>query len=91
MTREILNFPPLTLNLTPSNRLHFHLASDPRGNAYDVSILAPASMSDLLDLADKFQDAAIALRAVVAEADPGRAFETNQAIQFGAQRLEGDL
>ena len=91
MTREILKFQPLTLNLTPSNRLHFHLASDPRGNAYDVSILSPASMSDLLDLADQFQDAASRLRAIVAEADPGRAFEENLSLQFGANRLEGDL
>jgi hypothetical protein len=91
MTRQLLNFPPFALNLTPSNRLHFHLASDPRGHAYDVSILAPASMSDLLDFADKLQDAATQIRAIVAEADPGRAFEENLSIQFGASRLGGDL
>lgn len=91
MTRPIITFPPFTLNLTPSNRLHFHLASDPRGNAYDVSILSPASMTDLLDLADQFQDAASKLRAIVSEADPGRVFEENLSLQFGAQKLEGDL
>lgn len=91
MTQPILSFPPLTVALTPHNRLHFHLASDPRGNAYDVSILAPVGMTEILDLADQFQHAAYRLRAIVADADPGRAFETNQALQFGAQKLEGDL
>ena len=91
MTCPLLTFPPFALNLTPSNRLHFHLVQDLRGNAYDVSILSPASMTDLLDLADQFQDAASKLRAIVAEADPGRAFEENLSLQFGAQKLEGDL
>ncbi len=57
----------------------------------DLAFQIPASMTDLLDLADKMQDAAVLLRSIVAEADPGPAFEQAQALQFGAHKLEGDI
>ena len=57
----------------------------------DIAVEIPASFSELLDLADRMQDAACLLRAIVSESDPGRVFEANQALQFGAQKLEGDL
>lgn len=91
MTRPLLTFPPFALDLTPANRLHFHLADQIGSQAYELDVLSPASMTDLLDLADQFQDAASKLRAIVSEADPGRAFEENLSLQFGAQKLEGDL
>ena len=55
------------------------------------SVSGPFTRSEALDLADKLQDAATAIRAALAEEDPGSAFERAQAIQFGAERLEGDL
>ena len=91
MSRIILNFPPFNLAITPANRLHFYLSDQIGPKAYDLSILVPASMTDLLDLADRMQDAANTLRSIVADADPGRAFEQNLSLQFGAQKLEGDL
>lgn len=48
-------------------------------------------VTGLLDLADALQDASTKLRGIVADLEPGEAFERNQAIQFGAERLEGDL
>ena len=58
---------------------------------FDLGLDIPYGSVDFLDLADQFQDAAVLLRSIVAESDPGRIFEENQALQFGAQKLEGDL
>ena len=42
-------------------------------------------------LAEQFGLASLQLYALAAELDPGRAFVENQALAFGAERLEGDL
>ena len=80
---------------TPSFRFYLQdngvsvLSAGDLTHAYTYSRLL--SHRDMLDLADAFHDAAIKLRTIVAEADPGRAFEENQSLQFGAGKLEGDL
>lgn len=58
---------------------------------FDLGLDIPYGSVDFLDLADQFQDASVLLRSIVAESDPGRAFEENLSLQFGANRLEGDL
>lgn len=55
--------------------------------AYEYNV-SPAALDCL---AEQFKLASIQLYALAAELDPGRAFAENQAIAFGAERLEGDL
>lgn len=54
-------------------------------NIYDLS------RSDLGNLADQLQLAAIQIRDLLSLSDEGRRFERDQAIAFGVDRLEGDL
>ncbi len=50
-----------------------------------------ANRLELLELADQLQDAATQIRSMLADEEPGSAFVSNQMLQFGADRLEGDL
>lgn len=58
------------------------------GVSADEYNVSPAALDCL---AEQFKLASIQLYALAAELDPGRAFAENQAIAFGAERLEGDL
>lgn len=58
---------------------------------FDLGLDIPYGSVDFLNLADQLQDGANLLRSIVAESDPGRIFEEHQALQFGAEKLEGDL
>lgn len=52
---------------------------------------SPATRLELLQLADELQDAATKIRSILADEEPGSDFVHNQMLQFGADRLEGDL
>lgn len=86
MQRDIINSKFFRLSLVKAN-----VAIYIGGPETAFSLFRPASPGDLLALADQLQAAATVLRAYVEESDPGRAFEENQSLQFGAQKLEGDL
>ena len=47
--------------------------------------------TDLDRLAEQMELASVQLRSIIADMDPGRRFESIQAEQFQAGRLEGDL
>jgi hypothetical protein len=55
------------------------------------SMSEPMTRLEMLDFADKLQESAVALREHLALEDPAEAFKLAQAMQFGTDRLEGDL
>lgn len=55
------------------------------------SMSEPMTRLEMLDFADRLQESAVALREHLALEDPAEAFKLAQALQFGTDRLEGDL
>ena len=55
------------------------------GTEYDLT-------PEALDcLAEQFHLASLQIRAVISDMDPGRRFESDQALRFGVEKLEGDF
>ena len=84
---DILNSKHLQIRQYNLLTLCFTVKTD--GSATTATV--PATRLELLELADQLQDAAAKIRSALADEEPGSAFVHNQMLQFGADRLEGDL
>ena len=96
----IVLFRDMELNLLTSDGagacypcLQFSHAAMSGGAATSAYSLTTSRLTpfELAELADQLHLASIQIRDYLASVDEGRRFERDQAIAFGADRLEGDL